>query len=193
MLAIVLACLTSAEAQTPEEARKFVASISALAETPRAASYQKFLSLHVISRPHPEKELEAFIQRAARGESDAFAFVAMMVWQEYAGFRGPQVVGKLALTRAMNDGSSVAAFFIGETFVRGGVGPGENRGELYLDSLHWYGVAAGMGEAKAHDRALEIIKVLGKDLGEEQQRQLHFLYNRGMEEGVANRKKPPRQ
>ena len=191
LLLIAAAWLPLAHSQTPEEAQKFAASISALAETPRAAAYRKFIELHVIAKPHPEKEIDAFIQRASKGDRDAFAFVALMVWQEYAGFRGPQVVGKLALVKAMNDGSAVAAYFIGETFVKVGVSKPEERGERYLDSLHWFGVAAGMGEPRAHERALELIKTIGASLNEEQRRQLHALYNKGMEEGVLNRQKAP--
>lgn len=190
LLMLVAASCSAALAQTPEEAQKFSASISALAEKPRAVAYDKFIGLHVIAKPHPEKDVESFIQRARRGDKDAFAFVSMMVWREYAGFRGQQVVGKLALIKAMNDGSALGAYFIAETFVTGGVSNNQARGERYLDSLHWFGVAAGMGESRAHDRALEIIKLLGTNLNEEQRRQLHFLYNKGMEEGVVNRQKP---
>lgn len=186
---LVVASIANAHAQTAEEAQKFSASIAALAETPRSAAYRRFMSLHVIATPHPEKEVEAFIQRAGKGDRDAFAFVAMMVWQEYAGFRGPQVVGKLALTKAMNDGSALAAYFIGETFIKAGIASAAERGERYLDALHWFGVAAGMGEPRAHERGLELIKTVGAGMGEEQRRQLHVLYNAGMEQGASSRRK----
>jgi hypothetical protein len=181
--------LSVAQAQTQEEAKKFAASISAPAETPRSSAYRNFTSLHVIARPHPEKDVEAFIQRANKGDRDAFAFIAMMVWQEYAGFRGSQLVGKLALNKALNDGSALAAYFIGETRVKTGLSNANDRSERYLDALHWFGVAAGMGETRAHDRGLELIKSIGLSLSEEQRRQLHILYNAGMEQGVSNRRK----
>lgn len=182
---------SAAFAQSPEEGQKFYASISALAEKPRAQAYTRFMDLHVIAKPHPEKEVEGFIQRARKGDKDAFAFVAMMVWREYAGFRGPQVVGKLALATALKDGSALAAYFIAETFITAGVNNAETRTEDYLDALHWFGVAAGMGEARAHERALEVIKLVGANLSGEQRRQLHVLYNKGMEEGISNHQKPP--
>jgi hypothetical protein len=111
-----------------------------------------------------------------------------MVWKGYAGFRADQLAGKFGLIRAMNDGSGAAAGFIGQTFQqRPGVSDDE-KADSFFSAIHWYGVAAGMGETQVHQTAISLIDALSA--GKQDVRdQLMSVYNKGMEEGASKRKK----
>jgi hypothetical protein len=183
LLLAFAAIFAAARAQSPQETQEFVQSTEALALQPRSAAYGRFIDLYLISAPHADKGIQGFIDRARKGDKDAFAFVSFMIWQGYAGFRSNQLNAKLALTSAMKDGSATAAYFLGETFVQAATRSDAERAERYADSLHWYGMAAGMGEARGHDRAMEIIKTLAP-INQDHRRVFMGLYNSGLEQGV---------
>ena len=192
LLAALLSAVVGANAQTPQETQEFVQSIDALALQPRSRAYTKFIDIYLIANPHADKGIQEFIERARKGDKDAFAFVAFMIWQGYAGFRSNQINAKLALSSAIKDGSAPAAYFIGETFVQAQAKNDAERAERYADALHWFGMASGMGESRGHERALEIVKVLAPS-DQEHRRALMGRYNAGLEQGVQNKRESARR
>ena len=195
LLALTLVLLTTAAATWAQPVERPTAqdrSLSglqaAISDLPPSQAYPKFCDLFVIVSPHPDSTIEGFIKRARFGDPGSFAFVSFMVWKGFAGFKSDQVAGKFGLIRAMNDGSGAAAGFIGQTFQQRPGDTDNEKADSYFAALHWYGVAVGMGEAQVHQTAVAFIDALSAGKQDTRDR-LMTLYNKGMEEGAAKRRK----
>lgn len=158
-------------------------------ESPKASvAYKQFIQIYQIVSPHPDSDTEAFIQQAKKGESDSFALIAYYIWSGYAGFRENKLAGKIALTRAMKDGSSQAPFWIAQTFFQvESSSSDKERADNFFSGIQWLGVSAGMGESRSHDKAMNLIEETAK--GDQNiQQNLMSLYNLGLEESKQYKK-----
>jgi hypothetical protein len=165
-----------------EDKERFNIGINALAIEHQASAYKSFIKPYLIVSPHPDKNIEAFIENAFKGDTDSFALIAYYINTGYAGFY-KSVNGKVALVRAMNDGSAQAPFWIAQTFLIADVlNTDEEKIDQIISALHWFGVSAGMGENRAHEYAMDLVANTAKD-NSKFRLDLMALYNTGLEEG----------
>lgn len=180
-LTIFLLSFAAYGSERPETSDLLSAGLKALGNARPQAAYKQFIQVHQIITPHPDKEIESFIQRANSGESDSFALIAFYIWSGYAGFREDKPAGKLALNRAMTDGSSQAPYWIAQTFFQANEGNDQEKADNFLTGIQWLGVSAGMGETQAHDKAIEIIDETAKS-DQKLKTTLMGVYNSGLED-----------
>lgn len=179
-------CASTANGQEAS-ASDFQESMSWMGGKSRADTYKRFCEINVLIRPHPDKEIESFISKASKGDSESFAFVAFMVWSGYAGFKVDKVAGKLAMTTAMNKGSPSAAAFIAQTFQQSQAKSDDEKIDAMLSAIHWYGVSVGMGNKTAYDMSMKLIDALS--MGDNKTKDdLFVIFNRGIAEGKRNKK-----
>ena len=180
---LAIFCLNFAAygSEQPGSADLLSAGLNALGNTRPQAAYKQFIQVHQIISPHPDKDIESFIQRANSGESDSFALIAFYIWSGYAGFREDKPAGKLALNRAMTDGSSQAPYWIAQTFFQANEGNDQEKADNFITGIQWLGVSAGMGATLAHDKAMEIIDETAKS-DQKLKTTLMGIYNSGLEE-----------
>lgn len=152
------------------------------------ASYSAFVNAYLIVSPHPDPSIERFVSRTRGGDADGLAFVSFMVWQGFAGFHENKAVAKMAMVRAMDDGSAGAAGFIGQTFERNPGNATEERTKSYTSALYWYGVAVGMGEPRVYDQALKLINSIAGTDDPATRTALMSHFNGGLQEGTSRKK-----
>lgn len=190
---VALVMLTSAHAAEPPADPLLMPGLESLSPSNKAAAFSGFISIFQIVTPHPDRELQTFIDRAKAGDADSFALVAWMVWRGSAGFRESRAAAKIALARAMKEGSAQAPYYIGLSFIRPELSQTDSeRADNVLAGMNWLGISAGMGERVAFDQATKAIADLSK--GSEQARQvLTRAFNEGIEQGAARKRSPPRE
>lgn len=162
-------------------------SISWMSGKSKIDTYKNFCKINILVRPHPDKEIESFILKAYKGDSDSFAFVGFMVWNGYAGFKADKLAGKLALVTAMNHGSPSAAAFIAQTFLKAKTTSSDEQADAVLSAIHWYGVSVGMGSTTAYDLSMKLIDMISKDNNQTKDA-LFGVLNNGIAEGKQKRK-----
>lgn len=159
------------------------AGITSLAPKERKLAFAQFIEVFQIVKPHPDPDVHSFISRARAGEGDSFALIAFMIWKGEAGFHSNKVAAKLALMRALSEGSSQAPYFIAQTFLESPAGSESEKLDNYLSGIKWLGVSAGLGEKRAHSKAMQLID--GSALGNQQVRgELIKFFNLGLEESL---------
>lgn len=164
--------------------------ISALENKNSKVAYSKFIQTFQIVSPHPDINIEEFIQRANKGESDSFALIAFYVWSGAANFHSNKIAGKLALIRSMSDGSPQAPFWIAQTFFRSD--PNSSNSEkidYFISGVQWLGISSGMGESRSHDEAMELIEEITNG-DQKLKSDLMAMYNIGLEESKKYKKQP---
>lgn len=157
--------------------------INSLESSNKKIAYTKFIDVHQIVIPHPDREIQNFITRAKAGDSDSFALIAFNVWTGGVGFRENKLPANAALLRAIKDGSPQAAAFIAECFLISGrtAKTDDERIDAILSGIGWYGISAGLGEIQAHDRAMDFINEAGKT-NQELRSGLIAMYDKGLED-----------
>ena len=140
-------------------------------------------------QPHPDPKIQAFVKRARVGDADAFALLAFGAWNGEAGFRKNQLEGKLALLRALSEGSVEAAWFIARTFViNAKSGTASDQIDSVQAALQWYGIAAGLGDSRSNTDAMDLIAKASA--GDDKARQyLIGFYNSGLEHSHEYKRK----
>lgn len=172
----------------PTDDKLLKSGIAALASDDSKVAFSQFIEVFQIVKPHPEPEVQGFIDRAITGDAGSFALIAYYVWNGHAGFRENKVVAKLALIRAMNEGSSAAAFFIAGTFLRSDSTTEKEKVDNLLTGIEWLGISTGMGETRAHTEAMRLIDGTAK--GDDKIRHgLMAVYNKGLESSKTFRRK----
>lgn len=182
MLTLISLVAIAAYASEPPHPEKLLsAGLAALEKKRPQEAYKQFIKVHQIVSPHPDKEIDAFVQRASNGESNSFALIAFYIWTGYVGFSEDKPAGKLALVRALTDGSAQASYWIAQTFFQANEEDNQKRADNFLAGLQWLGVSSGMGESSAHDKAMEIIE---KNANSDQQLKTTLMaaYKSGLDE-----------
>jgi len=179
-LVAIAAVVSYAETPDPELMKR---GLEALGPQDRRIAFPQFVDVFQIVKPHPDAAVQRFIDRARMGDPGAFALVANLIWHGDVGFRQDKVSAKIALTRAMVEGSDEAPYFIAFTFLWP-----ENVSKLsdnekidaLLIGIHWLGISAGMGNKLAHAKAMNLIDGLAKK-DPSTRAPLVSMYNKGLE------------
>ena len=166
---LLTACGNSTYANaSPPQARELTEkAVLALAVKDKKQAYKDFIRLFLIKSPHPDKATQAYISEALAGNSNAFAKVAMSIRLSTAGFVADDntpLISKLALARALKDGSPYGAYYTGLTFVYSLTADSNEKFSEFLTGLYWLGVASGMGHKSAYSEAMELIEGQYKDI-----------------------------
>lgn len=172
-----------------QQTENMKAGISSLEPKDRRLAFSQFIELFQIVNPHPDSQVQGFIDRARAGESDSFALIAYMIWKGEAGFRENRVAAKIALMRALSEGSAQAPYFIAQTFLQGSGSTDAEKIDNLIAGLQWLGVSAGLGEKQSHTEAMRVIELNAKDSRQVRSDLIKF-YNQGLD-GAQKYKKIP--
>lgn len=162
--------------------------ISSLAPKDPKKAFSQFIDVFQIVKPHPDPDVQRFIDRARSGEGNSFALIAYMIWKGEAGFRESKVAAKIALMRALSEGSAQAPYFIAQSFLLSNTDSETEKLDNYLTGIQWLGVSAGLGEKRAHTEAMRLIDGSAKNNQQVRSDLLKF-YNLGLEEAAKYRKR----
>ena len=155
----------------------------------RKIAFTQFIDIFQIVKPNPNVEIESFIKQSESGDSNSFAFIAYMIWRGEAGFRKDKVAAKIAMMRALSEGSTQAPWFLAQTFLYSAQEEsGKEQMDDFISAIQWLGVSTGLGESRSHEDAMHHIELTAKALsqGAEKNRQqirsdLLRFYNQGLE------------
>ncbi len=159
------------------------AGISSLTPKERKLAFAQFIEVFQIVKPHPDADVQNFINRARSVEGDSFALIAFMIWRGEAGFHSNKAAAKIALMRALSEGSAQAPYFIAQTFLQSTSGTESEKLDNYLSGIQWLGVSAGLGEKRAHSEAMRLIDGYAKN-NQQVRGELIKFYNLGLEESL---------
>lgn len=124
---IVLWCLLVVSLPVKSEiatnTSKMVKSMEALSIKDKSASFGDFIDIFTVITPHPEKDIQNFIEEAKAGDIDSFGLISFFIWRGHAGFHEDKISGKFGMFKAVKLGSAQAAFFIATSFMQS---PGES-------------------------------------------------------------------
>lgn len=171
------------------DSARFIEATEALAIKDAPKAYAAYIDLFMVIQPHPDHEIEKFINDARAGDADAFAFFYFMVWRGYGGIVEDKLAGKFGLIRAENDGSTHALGYIAQTFFQSPADTDDEKLENAIAGLHWLGVAAAKGDEMSHERAMKYIRESAKG-NAEIEKGLTKYYNNGLAAGAESSHHP---
>lgn len=170
------------------QAELLEAGIYSLAPKDRQVAFTQFIEVFQIVKPHPDPDVQRFIDRARSGEGNSFALIAFTIWRGEAGFHSNKVAAKIALMRALSEGSTQAPYFIAQSFLQSNTGSESEKLDNYLSGIQWLGVSAGLGEQRAHAEAMRLIDGSAKS-NQQVRGDLIKFYNLGLEESRQYKKR----
>lgn len=135
-------------------------SINELNNKNKIAAYSNFIKTYQVSTKHPDINVRSLINKAMKGDDNSFAQVVMYIRLGTAGFYNDSnrnVSTKLALVKAMNNGSHEAAYWIGQSFIYSDTINQDQRFDEFVQGIYWLGVATRMGNKKSHELANDSI------------------------------------
>lgn len=185
LVLVTIACVAECRLATADEPTHAIEAAKALSIDDAGTAYKTFINIFTVVDPHPDREIAALMSRAERGDSDAFAALSFLVWRGYGGIIEDRISGKLGMIRAKNDGSAQAAFWIAETFLQSGGETDDEKADALAVGLEWLGIGAAMGDERAHDRAMQLIKRYANE-DRELEKNLTYYYNRGLSTGASS-------
>lgn len=189
LAAVWTICFAPTALAVDNDAELLKAGISSLAPKERQLAFSQFINVFQIVKPHPDADVEGFIKRARSGEGDSFALIAFVIWRGEAGFRTNKPAAKIALMRALTEGSKQAPYFIAQTFLQSSSGSDSEKLDNYLTGIQWLGVSAGLGEQRAHTEAMRLIDGSAKG-NQEIRAELFKFYNLGLEQSRQYKRQP---
>jgi len=139
-------------------ADRMVKSIKALSIKDKSISFGAFIDIFAVTSPHPNKDIQNFIEKAKAGDIDLFGLISFFIWRGHAGFHEDKLSGKFGMFQAVKLGSAQAAFFIATSFMQSPTESDKEKIDNALTGLEWLGIASGMDEERAYKRAVKWIQ-----------------------------------
>lgn len=182
LVSLVLLSLVTTSASSQE--KTLGRAESALRIPAKGAAYGAYIDIFLISKTHPDRKLQQFIDQSRTGNTDSFAGLAYLTCLGWTGIQANLASCRLALQRAVDEKSASAAIFMGQSFQNR---PGDSTQEQfysYWQAIRWYGVAVGMGEPSGHGYAMGVIDAISQGPGNERAIAM-ANYNAGLKEGLT--------